>query len=40
MDMPLRFIIDQDLPKDINTVTLSYTLYDITEQVNDELAAN
>ena len=30
VQMPLRFIIDQDLPKDIKTVTLSYTLFDIT----------
>ena len=40
MDMPLRFIIDSDIPKDIETITLSYTLYDITEQVNSELAVN
>jgi len=45
LDMPLRFIIDRDLPEDITTITLSYTLYDITQrvtdtqQVNDELAA-
>ena len=30
VQMPLRFIIDQDLPKDIKTVTLSYTLFNIT----------
>ena len=30
VQMPLRFIIDQDLPTDIKTVTLSYTLFDIT----------
>lgn len=30
MDMPLLFHIDRDLPKDINTVTLSYTLFDVT----------
>lgn len=40
LDMPLRFIIDADLPKDISTLTLSYTLYDITEQVNGGLASN
>ena len=32
MDMPLRFIIDADLPKDVNTLTLSYTLFDVTDQ--------
>lgn len=30
-DMPLQFIIDQDLPKDIHTITLSYTLFDVTD---------
>lgn len=35
--MPLRFIIDQNIPTEVKTLTLSYTLYDITEQV--ELAA-
>jgi cytochrome c oxidase assembly protein subunit 11 len=32
MDMPLRFIIDADLPKDVNTITLSYTLFDVTDR--------
>ncbi len=40
LDMPLRFIIDADLPADIDTLTLSYTLYDITEQTNGSLASN
>ncbi|CAA0081054.1 Cytochrome c oxidase assembly protein CtaG [BD1-7 clade bacterium] len=29
-DMPLQFIVDQDLPKDIRTITLSYTIFDVT----------
>jgi len=29
-EMPLRFIIDPDLPKKIGTITLSYTLFDVT----------
>ena len=29
--MPLRIIIDQDLPAHINKLTLSYTLFDITD---------
>ena len=33
LDMPLRFIVDSNLPKDVKTLTLSYTLYDVTEQV-------
>jgi cytochrome c oxidase assembly protein subunit 11 len=31
IDMPLRFIIDKDLPAEIETLTLSYTMFDITE---------
>lgn len=30
VDMPLQFIVDQDLPKDIKTISLSYTLFDVT----------
>jgi cytochrome c oxidase assembly protein subunit 11 len=29
-DMALQFIIDQDLPRDIHTITLSYTIFDVT----------
>ena len=28
--MPVKFIIDRDLPDNVNTITLSYTLFDIT----------
>jgi cytochrome c oxidase assembly protein subunit 11 len=31
--MPLRFIIDPKLPKDVQTVTLAYTVFDVTEAV-------
>ncbi|UTW11130.1 cytochrome c oxidase assembly protein [Marinobacterium rhizophilum] len=30
LEMPLLFVIDKKLPADINTITLSYTLFDIT----------
>jgi cytochrome c oxidase assembly protein subunit 11 len=30
IEMPLQFIVDQDLPKDIQTITLSYTIFDVT----------
>jgi cytochrome c oxidase assembly protein subunit 11 len=33
IDMPLKFIVDQDLPKDVRTITLSYTLFDVTERI-------
>lgn len=33
IDMPMRFIVDQDLPKDVHTITLTYTLFDVTERV-------
>ncbi|USQ13886.1 cytochrome c oxidase assembly protein [Legionella lytica] len=31
MNMPLLFHLDIDLPEKINTVTLSYTLFDVTD---------
>jgi cytochrome c oxidase assembly protein subunit 11 len=33
IDMPMRFIVDQDLPKDVHTITLTYTLFDVTQRV-------
>lgn len=30
MDMPLLFHLERDLPKDVHTVTLAYTLFDVT----------
>jgi len=38
MDMPLRFIIDSEIPADIETLTLSYTLFDITDRTAGQLA--
>ena len=32
-DLPVVFFIDPALPKDIHTITLSYTLFDVTKQV-------
>ena len=31
-DMPVRFIVDPALPRDVNTITLSYTFYKNAEQ--------
>ena len=36
--MPLQFIIDQDLPEDIKTITLSYTIFDVTDMANSAVA--
>jgi cytochrome c oxidase assembly protein subunit 11 len=33
--MPVRFFLDTDLPKGIDNVTLSYTLFDVTKMVQD-----
>ena len=41
-DMPVRFIVDPDLPADVNTITLSYTFYKndaLTEQLAPATAA-
>lgn len=31
IEMPLRFIVDRDLPDSVNTISLSYTMFDITD---------
>jgi len=33
-ELPLQFIIDRDLPRDIQTITLSYTIFDVTDMAN------
>ena len=38
-EMPLQFIVDQDLPADIKTITLSYTLFDVTSLIGDKVAS-
>ena len=30
-EMPMRFMLDPELPADVDTVTLSYTFFDVTE---------
>ena len=37
-DLELVFIVDPDLPKSLNTLTLSYTLFDITHNLSNNLA--
>ena len=38
-EMPLQFIVDQDLPRDIKTITLSYTIFDVTDMVKGAVAS-
>ena len=37
-EMPLQYIVDQDLPKDIHTITLSYTIFDVTDMAKGDIA--
>ncbi|AWF79379.1 cytochrome c oxidase assembly protein [Microbulbifer sp. A4B17] len=39
-ELPLRFIVDPDLPANVNTVTLSYTLFDVTERFANKTDKN
>jgi cytochrome c oxidase assembly protein subunit 11 len=38
-EMPLQFIIDRELPGDIHTITLSYTIFDVTDMAKGAIAA-
>lgn len=40
LDMPMRFVIDPSLPKDVKSISLSYTLFDATEFAQPVAAAN
>jgi cytochrome c oxidase assembly protein subunit 11 len=33
IELPVRFIIDPALPKEIGSLSLGYTLFDITDRV-------
>lgn len=37
-EMPLQFIVDQNLPRDIQTITLSYTIFDVTDMAGGAVA--
>ncbi|MGN2433073.1 cytochrome c oxidase assembly protein [Pseudomonas syringae] len=32
IEMPVRFIVDRDLPEDVTRLTLAYTLFDVTQR--------
>ncbi len=36
IDMPVVFIVDQALPADVHTITLTYTLFDVTASTKPE----
>lgn len=38
-ELPMYFIVDQDIPEHIHTITLSYTLFDVTERYADDKVA-
>lgn len=38
--LPMIFIVDQDIPKHINTITLSYTLFDVTDRFSQQELLN
>ena len=37
--MPVRFMVDRDLPTDVDTVTLSYTFFDVTQMADKSATA-
>jgi cytochrome c oxidase assembly protein subunit 11 len=39
-ELGLQFIVDLDVPKQVNTITLSYTLFDITDALDAKVASN
>jgi cytochrome c oxidase assembly protein subunit 11 len=38
-ELPLQFIVDRNLPSDIKTITLSYTIFDVTDMVGAAVVA-
>ncbi|WP_439134293.1 cytochrome c oxidase assembly protein [Pseudomaricurvus sp.] len=39
-ELPLRFIVDQDIPPQVKTITLSYTIFDVTERAKLAATSN
>jgi cytochrome c oxidase assembly protein subunit 11 len=38
--MPVRFVIDPELPPEVDTVTLSYTFFDVTQTAGKSAPAS
>ena len=36
LEMPMRFVVDSNLPKNVQTISLSYALFDVTEMASGE----
>jgi len=36
IEMPVRFIVDRDLPADVHRLTLGYTLFDVTDRAGPQ----
>jgi cytochrome c oxidase assembly protein subunit 11 len=40
IEMPLRFLLDPDLPKNVESISLSYALFDVTELAQAQTPAS
>ena len=40
LEMPMRFIVDADLPVNVQSISLSYALFDTTEFASEELLSS
>ena len=38
IEMPMKFYVDPDIPESIDTITLSYRLFNVTEQFSEQAA--
>lgn len=39
-ELPMYFIVDREIPESIHTITLSYTLFDVTDRVSEDKLAS
>ncbi|MBI2992930.1 MAG: cytochrome c oxidase assembly protein [Gammaproteobacteria bacterium] len=38
-EMPVRFVVDPQIPRDVSTLTLSYTFFEVPENLRDSVPA-